>query len=126
MLSAVHILHNCAKATENRQVYRDLRAVERLVPFLKAERMEVVVVAILTLSYITDESQQNLLEADSKVRRNHGPAFRVYPGEEAGRGTVWDCSTLSPLRLINVEFLLQPHQKYYTTHEQLALHSLSR
>ena len=89
MLSAVYILHNCAKATENRQVYRDLRAVERLVPFLKAERMEVVVVAILTLSHITDESQQNLLEADSKVRRNHGSAFREYQGKRLERGRVF-------------------------------------
>lgn len=40
---------------------------ERVVPFVKTGKMEVVVVAILTLSYITDDKQKDLLEADSKV-----------------------------------------------------------
>ena len=67
--SALCILHNCAMATENRQVFRDLRAVERVVPFVKTGKMELVAVAILTLSYITDDEQKDLLEVDSKVRK---------------------------------------------------------
>ena len=65
--SAISILHNCSKASENRQILCDLRAQERIAPFLKAEDMELVVGAILTLSYITPDDQKKLLEAESRV-----------------------------------------------------------
>jgi len=65
--SAINILHNCAKASENRQILCDLRAKERIAPFLRADDMEVVVSAILTLSYITSDDQKKLLEAESRV-----------------------------------------------------------
>ena len=67
MSSAINILHNCAKASENRQILCDLRAKERIAPFLRADDMEVVVSAILTLSYITSDDQKKLLEAESRV-----------------------------------------------------------
>jgi len=57
--SAINILHNCAKASENRQILCDLRAKERIAPFLKADDVEVVVSAILTLSYITSDDQKH-------------------------------------------------------------------
>ena len=66
--SALSIFHNCSKATENRQAFRDVSAVEILVPFLGAEKSETVVTALLTLSYITDDSQKDFLETDTKVR----------------------------------------------------------
>ena len=68
MSSAINILHNCSKASENRQILCELRAQERIAPFLKAEDMEVVVSAILTLSYISSDDQKKLLEAETKVR----------------------------------------------------------
>lgn len=67
--SALSILHNCSKATENRQTFRNIRAVEILVPFLKAEDSETVVTALLVLSYITDDNQKGLLETDTKVKQ---------------------------------------------------------
>ena len=67
MSSAINILHNCAKASGNRQILCDLRAKERIALFLKADDMEVVVSAILTLSYITSDDQKKLLEAESRV-----------------------------------------------------------
>ena len=68
MSSAINILHNCSKASENRPILCDLRAQERIAPFLKAEDMEVVVSAILTLSYISSDDEKKLLEAETKVR----------------------------------------------------------
>ncbi|XP_073234816.1 neuralized-like protein 4 [Porites lutea] len=65
--SAINILHNCAKASENRQILCELRALERITPFLKADDMGVVVVATLTLSYIPSYEEKKLLEAESKV-----------------------------------------------------------
>jgi len=65
--SAINILHNCAKASENRQILCELRALERIAPFLKADDMGVVVVATLTLSYIASDEQKKLLEAESRV-----------------------------------------------------------
>ena len=68
MSSAINILHNCSKASENRPILCDLRAQERIAPFLKAEDIEVVVSAILTLSYISSDDEKKLLEAETKVR----------------------------------------------------------
>ncbi|XP_068725548.1 neuralized-like protein 4 [Montipora capricornis] len=66
--SALIILHNCAKASENRQILCELRAQERIAPFRNADDMENVVSAIFTLSYIISSGEQiNLLEADTRV-----------------------------------------------------------
>lgn len=67
MSSAINILHNCSKASENRQILCDLRAKERIAPFFKADDMEIVVPAILTVAYITSDDQKRLLEAESRV-----------------------------------------------------------
>ena len=68
MSSALNILHNCAKASENRQILCDLRAQERIAPFRNADDMENVVSAMFTLSYIISSGEQiNLLEADTRV-----------------------------------------------------------
>ena len=67
MSSAINILHNCSKASENRPILNDLRAKERIVPFVKADDLEIAVSAILTLAYITSEEEKKLLEAESRV-----------------------------------------------------------
>ena len=67
------ILHNCSKAAENRQILLDLRAIERISPFLKASDMEIAVAAILTLAYISSDDQKKRLEAESGVSISHKP-----------------------------------------------------
>ncbi|XP_070554678.1 uncharacterized protein [Ptychodera flava] len=65
--SAFGVLHNCAKATENKQVYRDIRAIERIAPFMKSQDRSLAIGALLTLSYIIEDNKIDLLEADIKL-----------------------------------------------------------
>ncbi|XP_070553265.1 neuralized-like protein 4 [Ptychodera flava] len=67
IVSSISILHNCAKATENRQLYHDMRAIERIAPFLKSEDTTVTTVALLSLSYIVEEDKKELLEASTET-----------------------------------------------------------
>ena len=73
VFSAMSILHNCSKAAENRQILLDLRAIERISPFLKAGDMEIAVAAILTLANISSDDRKKRLEAESKVSISHKP-----------------------------------------------------
>ncbi|XP_002740437.1 neuralized-like protein 4 [Saccoglossus kowalevskii] len=66
VVSAMSILHNSAKATENKDVYFRLRAVQRISPFLKSNDKELASDALLTLSYVVEDDKVNLLEADSQ------------------------------------------------------------
>ena len=83
VFSAMNILHNCSKAAENRQILLDLRAIERISPFLKADDMEIVVTAILTLAYISSDDQKKRLEAESRVSVSY-IRFRIL-----GSGQLW-------------------------------------
>ncbi|XP_070553379.1 uncharacterized protein [Ptychodera flava] len=65
--SAIHVLHNCAKATENKQVYRDIRAIERIAPFMKSKDMSLAMGAMLTLSYVIEDHKVDLLAADEEM-----------------------------------------------------------
>ena len=67
MFSAINILYNCSRASENRQILCDLRVKERIAPFVKTDDLEIVVPTILTLVYITSEEEKKLLEAESRV-----------------------------------------------------------
>lgn len=67
VFSAIIILHNCSKASENRPILNKLRAKERIAPFIKVHDLEIAVPAILTLAYITSEEEKKLLEVDSRV-----------------------------------------------------------
>lgn len=67
--SSLCILNNCAKATENRQIFRDIRALERIASFVKAEDMENAISAVLTLSYITEEDKADMLKVEEKVSK---------------------------------------------------------
>ena len=82
--SAINILHNCSKASENRPILDDLRAKERIAPFVKADDFQIVVPAILTLANITSEEEKKLLEVESRVcilistkNRNGSPAKKT-------------------------------------------------
>ncbi|XP_077984774.1 neuralized-like protein 4 [Glandiceps talaboti] len=68
--SALAILHNCAKATENKQAFHDARALERISPFLKTADLGLATVAFFTLSFITEEGKNGLLEANEKLIRH--------------------------------------------------------
>ncbi|XP_077984772.1 neuralized-like protein 4 [Glandiceps talaboti] len=65
--SAFGVLHNCAKASENKQVFHDIRAIERISPFLRAANMTLAMGAMLTLSYIVDEHKSSLLTATDNL-----------------------------------------------------------
>ena len=67
MFSAINILHNCSKASENRPILCEMGAKEKVAPFLNADDLEIVVPAILTLVNITSEEEKKLLEAQSRV-----------------------------------------------------------
>ncbi|PFX18844.1 Neuralized-like protein 4 [Stylophora pistillata] len=67
VFSTMSILHNCSKAAENRQILLNLRAIERISPFLKADDVEIVMAAILTLAHISSDDQKKRLEAESRV-----------------------------------------------------------
>ena len=84
--SAINILHNCSKASENRPILDDLRAKERIAPFVKADDFQIVVPAILTLANITSEEEKKLLEVESRVcilistkNKNESPAKKQLP-----------------------------------------------
>ncbi|XP_006816695.1 neuralized-like protein 4 [Saccoglossus kowalevskii] len=67
VISALNVIHNCAKASENRKIFHDMNATVRLAPLLKSEDMGVVTVTMLTLSYIVDEDKTDLLEATTNA-----------------------------------------------------------
>ncbi|XP_070552398.1 uncharacterized protein [Ptychodera flava] len=61
------ILHNCSKAAENKQVYRQLGASEKIAPFLKSKNDDMAATSLFTLSYIIERSKQHLLKAENRV-----------------------------------------------------------
>ncbi|XP_070552622.1 neuralized-like protein 4 [Ptychodera flava] len=69
VLSALNILHNCAKASENRQIYRDHQALGRISKYLKSDDREYVMVAALTLSYISEDDKLDLVEMDTRATK---------------------------------------------------------
>ncbi|XP_071108142.1 uncharacterized protein [Haliotis cracherodii] len=65
--SCVGILHNTSKNPANRPLMRAQEISKHLLPFLKSKKTDVKMVTLLTLSYILDESQNDLLLADDSV-----------------------------------------------------------
>ncbi|XP_077984407.1 neuralized-like protein 4 [Glandiceps talaboti] len=70
VLSTLNILHNCAKATENRQIYRDKHALGRVAKFLKSDDREYVMVAALILSFISEDDNMDLVELDTRAAKH--------------------------------------------------------
>ncbi|XP_020620243.1 uncharacterized protein LOC110057985 [Orbicella faveolata] len=97
--SAINTLHNCSKASENRPILCDLRAKERIAPFLKADDLKIVVPAILTLAYITSEEEKKLLEAESRVISYLIGMLRSTLGrsnlEFSSEGATWSCHEIA-------------------------------
>ncbi|XP_070554471.1 neuralized-like protein 4 [Ptychodera flava] len=65
--SAVSVLHNCSKATDNLHFYQDLKAIERIAPYLKVSDTQIAMLALLTLSNIIEEDEEDQVEADISV-----------------------------------------------------------
>ncbi|XP_077984630.1 neuralized-like protein 4 [Glandiceps talaboti] len=67
--SAISILYNCSRASDNRAIYHELRAVDRISPFLKSDDVQVATTAVLALSGIVGHAQErtHFPETDEKV-----------------------------------------------------------
>lgn len=68
-------LHCLSKGSEGRQAPFPPRLSEKIVPHLKADDMEVAVLATLTYSNVASQGQKRLLEVDSRVCFLHGVTF---------------------------------------------------
>ena len=67
MSSIIKTLHCFSKGSEGRQAPFPRRLSEKIVPHLKADDMEVAVLATLTYSNVASQGQKRLLEVDSRV-----------------------------------------------------------
>ncbi|XP_046358633.2 uncharacterized protein LOC124136687 [Haliotis rufescens] len=65
--TAVGIMYNCAQNHATRQKYRELDAVDILLPFLKAKSTKVKLTTLLVLTHIVDEAKNKVLSADVSV-----------------------------------------------------------
>ena len=75
-------LHCLSKGSEGRQAPFPPRLSEKIVPHLKADDMEVAVLATLTYSNVASQGQKRLLEVDSRVCFLHGVTFGGGGGAE--------------------------------------------
>ncbi|KAI8506483.1 E3 ubiquitin-protein ligase mib1 [Branchiostoma belcheri] len=67
VLSAIVLMHNCAKVPENRHFLQDVKAVDRIRPYLQVEDLQLKVPAVLTLAYIVEDRNSSLIEVDDSV-----------------------------------------------------------
>lgn len=65
--ASIGCIHNCAKVPSLKQLFRDLEMVKIVQPILKWGLEEPKAIAIMTLGYITDESQNDVLTADTSI-----------------------------------------------------------
>ncbi|XP_070553374.1 uncharacterized protein [Ptychodera flava] len=65
VISALYMLHNCAKASENRHLFRKLQVHEKILPFMRSDDMTVATVTLLILSQITYHSDRTPFHADA-------------------------------------------------------------
>lgn len=75
MSSIIKTLHCFSKGSEGRQAPFPPRLSEKIVPHLKADDMEVAVLATLTYSNVASQGQKRLLEVDNRVCFLHGITF---------------------------------------------------
>ena len=75
MSSIIKTLHCFSKGSEGRQAPFPPRLSEKIVPHLKADDMEVAVLATLTYSNVASQGQKRLLEVESRVCFLHGITF---------------------------------------------------
>ena len=89
MSSIIKTLHCFSKGSESRQAPFPPRFSEKIVPHLKADDMEVAVLATLTYSNVASQGQKRLLEVESRVCFLHG--ITLGGGGGWGRGSYTKC-----------------------------------
>ena len=100
MSSIIKTLHCFSKGSEGRQAPFPPRLSEKIVPHLKADDMEVAVLATLTYSNVASQGQKRLLKVDSRVCFLHGVTFLRGRGKRDRQHNVFsnvnfeDCFTL--------------------------------
>ncbi|XP_077984752.1 neuralized-like protein 4 [Glandiceps talaboti] len=67
VLSTLSILHNCAKAAENKQVYMNLETSAKLKPFLHCENTDLAMLALFTISHIYSDDNVDVLGTNTTV-----------------------------------------------------------
>ncbi|KAL3859202.1 hypothetical protein ACJMK2_009431 [Sinanodonta woodiana] len=66
--SAVAILHNCARNPDtDRSIYRDVKAVDHLLPFLKSKLPRIQMVALLALAEMIDDKECDKIQGGENV-----------------------------------------------------------
>ncbi|KAK3610000.1 hypothetical protein CHS0354_032345 [Potamilus streckersoni] len=66
--SAVAILHNCAHNPDTeRSIYRDIKAVDGLLPFLKSKQPQIQMVTLLALADMIDDNECDKIQGSEKV-----------------------------------------------------------
>ena len=80
MSSIMKTLHCLSKGSEGRQPPFPPRVSEKIVQHLKADDMEVAVLATLTYSNVASQGQKRLLEVDSRVCFLHSVIFFFFWG----------------------------------------------
>ena len=114
-------LHCLSKGSEGRQPPFPPRVSEKIVPHLKADDMEVAVLATLTYSNVASQGQKRLLEVDSRVCFLHGVTFLW--GREKGivNKMYLAMSTLKTA----LPFVLEDQETLYLRHVYVVFNFLS-
>lgn len=59
------ILHNCAKVDDNKPMYNKLNIIQYILPYtLPNNKNQMIMDALMTMSYIVKEDMQHLLQAN--------------------------------------------------------------
>ncbi|XP_035698110.1 uncharacterized protein LOC118431104 [Branchiostoma floridae] len=95
--SAVHIIYNCSRVVENYELLNDLNAVPRLLPFLEHEDPQIQTIIALTLAYITDKENKQLVMSEETQRKVVSYILRRF--REAVNVPNWRSDGFSALEL---------------------------
>ena len=114
MSSIIKTLHCFSKGSEGRQAPFPPRFSEKIVPHLKADDMEVAVLATLTYSNVASQGQKRLLEVDSRVCFLHGVTF--FGGGGGGEGIVNKMYLAMSTFKTALPFVLEDQEILYLRH----------
>ncbi|XP_070554477.1 uncharacterized protein [Ptychodera flava] len=64
---SIDVLHNCSIAADNRQIYRECGAIDKIAPYVRSDDTDMAATALLTLSHIMENSKKHLLEAEDNI-----------------------------------------------------------
>lgn len=113
-------LHCLSKGSDGRQPPFPPRVSEKIVPHLKADDMEVAVLATLTYSNVASQGQKRLLEVDSRVCFLHGVTFLA-----GGKGIVNKMYLAMSTFKTALPFVLEDQETLYLRHVYVVFNFLS-